>query len=331
MATDKKKKILGRLGNFPASFIHGNTQPKIFFLLLSIFLWFLIKLSKEGYVTQVDYPVVYEEMPSDKRLISDPPEEITLTIRGMGFSILKHKFRSLSPIAVNVAELDIPDTNRYRWDTKDKQEVLSAQFDEDIQILEIKPDAIYFDFRSVERIKMKVYLKGKKKYSNIKTMYRPPEIVPDSITISGTREQLAEIDSIFTEPLELKAEEDSVSHTVELALPEEEGLKFSHKEVRVNLVYSSLTEGTVEVPVEVVNPPTDYDLTLIPAKVQVTYRVPIRDFDKIEAKDFGAFVDYQAAKEKDSRLLEVEFSSMPTYVKKTRIRPKKVEFILTEK
>ena len=81
----------------------------LFFLVISIALWYLNALSKD-YTTFVQYKVQYENFPKGKALISELPEKLSLKVKGLGFSVLKHKLlaytRSIA-IPIDNFRLDI--------------------------------------------------------------------------------------------------------------------------------------------------------------------------------------------------------------------------------
>lgn len=330
LMTDQKKNVLGWLRKISIPIVTGNTSAKLFFLFLSVFLWFLIKLSQEGYVAQVSFPVSFTSIPEDKRLLNKPVEEIQVNLRGKGFDILKHKLRSYKTVAIDMSRLELLDSNRYVWNTDKELEEVGRQFGDNVEVLQIKPKSVVFDFSPIQKRRLKVYLKGKKEYSNFKTLYEDPHIKPDSITIWGTAEELSGIDSIFTETVVLTADEDSMELKVQLQLPKNPNLRFSARQVKVGLRYSSLTERTVEIPIDVVRLSSAYSITLVPEKVNLTFRLAVEDFSKISAEDFSAFVDLGDLEE-GTRFLQVQLQSVPALVRQTRLNPRKVEYILTEK
>ena len=324
-----KRNFVEFLKKWSIPLITGSNAAKLFFLFLSVFLWFLINLAKEGYIDKVSFPVNYTSVPPDLRLTNNPPEELRVSLRGKGFEILKLKRRSIRPVEIAIDELKLADTTEYTWNTDDRMQIIEEELGEDISVIDIEPEQITFKFSPIEERRFKVYLKGKKNFSKFKTFYKPPEINPDSISIWGTGEELQQIDSVFTETLSLTAEEDSLIRKVKLALPDEEGLEFSQREVEVKLRYTSLTEGSLNVPLQIRNLPAGYALTLIPRQVKVTFRVPVEDFARVKASDFSVYVDYASLKAREREFLPVQVSQSPDYVRKLDVEPKKVEYILT--
>src|SRR4051812_18288190 len=64
----------------------------LFCVLLSLFFWLLMALSKE-YTISVSFPVSYYDFPKDKLIANHLPEMITLKLRSSGFNLMMYKLR----------------------------------------------------------------------------------------------------------------------------------------------------------------------------------------------------------------------------------------------
>ena len=244
------KEILSR-GAKPL--LAGDNRAKVFFIILSVFLWFLIKLSKEGYTGEVNFPVVYKDVPANKKLLNQPIDHLKVTLRSQGFEILKYKIRSLRPIEIDISRLDMSNGEHYTWYTQSKHSMISAQLGDNTEVVNIKPDTVHFNFSLVRSKRVKVYFKGKRQVSDFKTLYSEPVLTPDSIMISGSEEALSHVDSIFIKPIIPNEDVDSLDVVVELEIPGNKALEVVQEKVRVQALYTSLTEGKFEIPVKVLN------------------------------------------------------------------------------
>lgn len=328
MSSKKENRIKDFFARFWAMTQRDNTA-KLFFLLLSVFLWLLINLSKDGFTASVYYPVSYVEAPEGFRLVNDPPRNLRVDLRGRGFDIIKLKVKSLDPLAIRLKDAVLNDTNAYILNTGQQQGLIATELDANIAVTQVSPPEVALRFSPIKQKKFKVHLNYKKSFSKFKSLYRSPDIRPDSIIVWGTEEELAKIDSIDTELIRLTADEDSLSLIAALDLPRGNDLEFSHEQVRVKLLFTSLTEGSLEIPVRIKNTPRNYEVTLIPKKVQVTYQVPINDFAKIEAQDFECFVDLKYL-DKNPEFLTVKMKTVPELVRSYSLDPVRVEYILTK-
>lgn len=324
--------LKGFLRKWKVPILAGDTTVKFFFLLLSIFLWFLIKLSKEGYITEFNFPVKYVNIPEDKKFSSKPVSEIKVKVRSHGFDLLKHRLRSFRAIEIDVANNVKRDGQNYFWETNSGENLMDVEFDDNTEILSIRPDTVFFEFDEIRSKKVKVYLRARKKYSNFKTFNSPPEIIPDSITVTGAEKDVQGLDSIFTKTFDLTADADSVTRLVPLDLPKNSKLGFSTREITVKLRYTSLTEGTFNIPVKVINLPEGYEMNVFPEKVKLKFQVPVEDYERVIPDDFGAYVDFNDIKAgEETQFLKVHLQAVPAFLRKVTVDPRQLEYILIEK
>lgn len=309
----------------------GDNTAKVVCLILSVFLWFLIKLSKEGYTGEINFPVNYVNVPANKKLLNKPTDHLQVTLKSHGFEILKYKLRSLRPLRIDVASLDGSNEEHYTWNTRDQRDVVISQFGDNAVVTEIKPDTVHFNFSIVRSKKVKVYFNGKRQLSDFKTMYAEPVIVPDSVVVSGTEKALGRIDSVFIKPINASEDTDSLDMEVSLESPGKD-VELTQKTVHVQALYTSLTEGKFEIPVEVINLPRSYNITLFPNKVFVKYQITIEDYPKVKREDFEAYVNYNDIQDMSKeRFVPVYLKSFSSYAKKVTLDPKQLEFIITKK
>lgn len=325
----QESKIIRIFERLKKSLLKGSNSVKLLFLLLSVFLWFLIKLSKEGYTSEFSFPVEYINVPADKRLINAPTSNIIVRVRSHGFDLLKQKLRSLRPVVVDLGNNLRTERGRYFWDTNGKRNLIDIGFDDNTEILSVLPDTVFFDFNALKTKKVGVYLRYERLYSNFRTFYNEPQIVPSFIEVSGTLSEVQQIDSVFTGILELNAEEDTVSYNVKLDLPENTNLEFSQEYVKVKLRYASLTEGESEQKVQVLNLPEGFKLNVFPATVKVKYQVAVEDFELAQESEFDVYVDFEDLKgREDVKFLSAKLKSSPSFLKRVSMEPRQLEFIL---
>jgi hypothetical protein len=68
----------------------SNNKLRVFllFLLFSFLFWTLIKLSKE-YISEVEFGVVYTDVPQNKLIQNEPVDKVKLTLKTTGFKLLR--------------------------------------------------------------------------------------------------------------------------------------------------------------------------------------------------------------------------------------------------
>ena len=326
----KIKELFVKTRNF---LTEGNTPVKLFFLVLSIFLWFLIKLSNEGYSAVIEFPVKYQNLGDIRTFGKTPNNKISVQINSQGFNILKYKMRGFASIKVDVSKVERKLNDKYSyWLTNSDLHSIENQLGPDIEVRSVFPDTIFFDFTKLVEKKVAVELKLKKNYSKDLSIYGKPILKPDSIIVRGPESVVRDLGKIQTELLELTGEEESREATLELKLPKNKDLKFSHSKTKALINFSRITEGHLNIPIEIVGLPQQYDIKIFPSSVKLTYHVAIQDYEKVKESDFRVFTDCSSLiEDANKRYLNLESAIHPDYIDYLHFEPKRVEFILSEK
>lgn len=311
----------------------GGSRPKIFFFLLSVFLWFLIKLGKDGFVSEVSFPIEYNNF-SDSRVIKgDPPSRMVLKLKGVGFTLLNYKVFGpaklhLSPDGMQAYKGN--DDHAY-WLPNQNLNYLKAQLDGEVEVLSASLDTLHLYFTKLAQKKLKVVADLEKQYPNSRAIYGEPRIEPDYITVTGPQGSLDEIEEIYTEKLILKGDKDSLSKEVTIRIPGDK-ITTDVSKVRIGIGFVDITEEVKETPIKVINLPALYDMKLFPASAQLKFRIPVRDYERLRQYEFHAFVDYNdIAKYPEDDVLSIYLDDLPGFIDQVKMEPRSVEYILQEK
>jgi hypothetical protein len=326
----KIKNIWNRIVEFTTE---GNTPMKIFFLVLAIFLWFLTKLSKDGYTQTIDFPISYKNLSSDQNFGVKPLDNLKVTVTAEGFNILRYVLPNFVKLKVDVADVQRKTRDgRSYWLTSNSLDNIAAQLGPEVQVRSILPDTVFFDFQKLSKKKVPIVLQLEGDLPPSRIVYKKPVLKPDSIWVSGPNSRLAVINEIKTTSWAANANKDSVTKKLPLKLFDEENLKFSQKEVQVKLRFTDVTESSLEVPISVLNIPEGYELKIFPPDVKLNYHVAIPDYNKVGKGDFEITADYgEVGNKLDKQYLKLVLRTRPDYVDYISFEPKRVEYLLIAK
>jgi hypothetical protein len=328
------------LGNLVKSFTRVRERKKVklnrrvliffFFLLLSIVFWFLTAMNKE-YVTTISYPVRYIRFPEDEVLVSNIPDRLELTVNANGFTLLSNQLKSrLTPIIFDVSSFSI---NRFRKDPSTviilssyAKEGISRQLSSDIEILDIKPDSLIFNFAPRVEKRVPVHpvlnLTFEKQYMQV----GPITLEPDSVLASGPQLMIDSLRMAETE--ELKMERINKSFDEEVKLRPANRVDFNPVEIWLRVPVEKFTEASFTVPIEVINLPDSLVLRTFPGKVNITCQVGLSAYETLNEHLFRAVVDYAGAGTMLGSRLQVNLVKVPDYIQALNFSPKSVEYIL---
>lgn len=301
-------------------------------LVLSVLFWLLTSLSRE-YVEVIQIPVVYHNLPDNQLVVNELANNIDAEVRIFGFDLLWYwiKFETL--------QIDVdadPETLRsfkrggdvyHVYLTADQQHNVTAQFDEHFQLLGISPDTLFFKFKPRLYKSVPVLLDAQLSYEKQFGLVGTPSLNPDSVIISGLKEVIDTIDFVRTVPHKLDGLNESVSTTLELQDINGPLLKLSQKEVELELNVVEFTEGKFTTAVEIVGD-NSQDIKVYPNTVQVTYMVPLTQYDQVKAEEFRVEVNISGSSWKELSRLNVDVVRKPDEVHQIRVNPAQVEYII---
>ena len=302
--------------------------------LISSFFWTLNNLSK-NYTARISFPVKYIDLPTNQKLSQPLPQRLECTVTAYGFTLLRHKLRlSFSPILINVNELKTSHkatgNKHYRFSasTEANRSMIVNQISNEIQVLNIYPDSLYFNFEPIIRKKFPVRPRTTITLLNQYMLKQAPYTTPDSVLVKGPEDVLDTLKFVQTREQEYKNLSHSVQRNVSLAANSE--LQFSPRRVVLNIPVEQITEGTREIPLVIKHVPDSVELKAFPSSIKVSYKVGLSLYDQISANSFQPTIDYDSISATRQKL-PVTMEKYPQNVISYDYYPKDVEFILEKK
>ena len=122
--------------------INRDVAVFAFFLLLSFIFWYLNSLGKEN-ETGIKYQVEFTNIPKERVITSEQPDELNLFLKGPGYSILKLKvFGKQAPLIIDFLKVSY---KRSPGDKALSYYIVTSGF----EITSIKPDTLFFTLDKV--------------------------------------------------------------------------------------------------------------------------------------------------------------------------------------
>jgi hypothetical protein len=294
--------------------------------------WLLSALSKQ-YTGRVMIPVIYTHPPKDKVVSNNLVDTVEVELRTSGFRLLLYEFsRIQEPIWVDMRTVNrTRDEGYYYISTNDRLDNFSEQLGAGTRIVKVIPDTIYFNFNKKisKKVPVKLHPQSQITFRNEFQLKDSIVIEPAMVTVSGAPLVIEKLEFIKTEKLVLKDVDQDVSRKLRLEPGMNKNLvDVSARSVQVSMNVAKFTEGSIELPVEVINLPPDYNIRTFPDKVTVKYQVPLSEFENIKPQMFAVIADYGKIRKEQGTKLKVELVKHPVNIKHARVIPDKVEFII---
>lgn len=300
----------------------------LLFFSLAFTILVLTKLSND-YTNTLTLNVETSNVPEELVVLNDSTHKLKVTLETHGFKWLKYYIWTPKiniDFVEDVSKLD----SSFVWSKSKDYSSVSNQFDKSDKILSINPDSLKFRY-DVNAVKyLPIIAKTNISYDPGYNMLNAIEIVPDSVKVIGPATLLSKLESLETKDFERKEVKTSIDSKLPLHL---EGLnsdiRIAVKEVTLKAKVEKFTEGTLNVPVQVINVPNGMLLKYFPKSINVSYYTSLNAFNSITVNDFKVVCDYNDIKENNTYLTPF-LAKQPKAVKSTRLHQQKIEFIIAK-
>jgi YbbR domain-containing protein len=311
--------------------VHNRETLLILFLclLVATVLWLINALSKD-YVTTVVYPVEYVDLPRNKFITNNPPEQFNLRINTQGFTLVKYKLiKNFNPLLIHVEAIisDFEPSARgpYVISTKNLSEKVSSQLSMDVELLEITPGVLTLAFDSLDikqvPIASNIEIGFKPRYG----LAAPVSFEPSHVTVTGSHDVIRQIDSVHTVPELFKNVSASFRQKIALIIPRQLYIEPDHVILRADI--DEFTERTITIPVWVNNQPDSSKVRLFPKEVEISFIIGLSSYTLIKPEDFSLYVSWEDIVLNKAQL-QVKVKKQPSVVNNIKIIPENVEYLI---
>ena len=307
----------------------------IAFVVLSSFLWFLNYLNK-NLSSEITLKYKFKNIPRTINSENMHGGELVVNASGQGYNLLQESIKSRNiPLNIDLETkaLDNRPLLKYANDrgkayivSNDIKPLIRKKIGDKITIGDISPDTLFFDIINVKEKMVPIditdieyELKDGQKIT--KTM-----IVPDSVKIIGQKSSIDSIEKIKVQPTDIGPIKKQKQYNIELDIPE--GITASHSNVNINYEAEMFTEASKKIKIKTTNFPGEYNYTIFPEYVTVTYTTSLSNFDKVQEYDFSATADYSLAAGNN---IEIKLATSNSKAKIIRTTPQISTFVLEKK
>lgn len=310
----------------------------LFFVFLSALGWFFLVLTEVS-TANIKYPVKYTGLPPNKILSQAPPNQLTLSVRADGFTILANKLKLKRPLSYNVNafklyslsldSLSVYTLTRYALDSLTYE---LKRKNKNFEILNIAPDTLTFNFASVKKKKVPIAVRIKYNPDLFMRQHMfngQPVCFPDSIEVTGPASIIDTLRYVYTSPLNLRNLSDSVQKRANLRGISR--VEMRERRVKVMIPVDEFTEAELVIPLKQRAVPDSLILKTFPVTIRVKYHVTMSNYDRVAPDIFEAYVDFDKLVIGESSKMQVETEPAPIYLHNIKYSHKYVEYLIEKK
>ncbi|WP_034057873.1 YbbR-like domain-containing protein [Lacinutrix jangbogonensis] len=300
----------------------------LIFFILAFFILILSRLSA-SYTNTVKFNVALKNIPDEMIVLNDASNTLKLTMTTDGFEWVKYYINTPS-VAIDFKN-DVKKSNSlYVWSLSRGFAGINEQFNKAIVVKTINPDTLLFkvDINAVKMIPVKPNLEIN--YSPGYNVLNAIVAVPDSVKVIGPESLLSKLEVIETEMLIKNDVNKPFSAQLALKLEAiDSQINVKTKTVGININAEKFTEGTLSLPVNIINVPNNIEVNYFPKTINLSYYTSLESYNTITINDFEVVCDFNEHTNKLSYLTPKLVKSSKA-IKTSRLHEQKIEYIISE-
>lgn len=296
----------------------------VFFLLFAILIWVFVQFSKQ-YNQILDIPLKYVNVPPDKLLKENNPENIQLRMQDNGFTI---GWFSLFPpsLTIDVSRAYESDGQLVYFFDENRSQILQ-ELNIDFEKSSFVRDALVMDYEQKEEKKLPVIPQIKVEFAAGYSGLEDLLVAPDSIMVSGPKNILDTLQAVRTFPTTFSRVKNDLSGSVALDTTALPNVTFYRSRVNYSMDVEKFTEGKLQVPIELTNVPEGLNVVIFPREAVLFFQVNLKDFNKVTASDFRVVANFKNVRENQDFLIP-EVVEKPEFTSNIRLSEKRIQFII---
>ena len=316
----KKKKF--KLFNFLKK---RNVKRFIIFFLIAFVFLIISKLSN-SYKQNIKLKVSLTQLDNEIVLLNDSLNVVNAYVESNGFALLPYIFNATEPLTLNASNNLVKNEDHFIFNVEEHKYLISEQLGKSYDILTLRPKTLMLPYSKLATKYVPLRLKSDITYTPGFDLQDSLKVSVDSLKIVGAQQALNEIEFISTEAIELMDVKNNIDKLVKVDVSQYQDIEVFPKIISVNGQVSRFTEGTVEVPVSIINKPPNVEINYFPKYVKLTYYVDLERFNTVKPSDFRVECDYLKLKE-DQNFFIAEITNKPDFVKRANIKQDRIDFI----
>lgn len=299
-----------------------NTLIFLAFVVVSAVFWVILALN-DSVTKTFDVSLKIVNLPDSVTFITDPPENIHVTLRDKGTNLLRVGLMTHPTIYINFR--DFASKSYFRYSRSDLDAALKATFGSSAQISSATIDSLALRYTTGKGRRVPVVVRVDVSASAGNVISGLPDVMERVVQVYSVSEKADTLSRVYTEPIVKR----NLSETTDFEVPlvPVSGVKMVPSKVKVRIVVDPLVKKDALATVRAVNVPAGMSLLLFPAAVPVSYYVPMSHFND-EDIPVRVTVDYEDVERTPISRLPLSISATEGYVASPQVGQADVEYTI---
>ena len=295
----------------------------VIFFLISLFVWLSSKMS-EVHTAKVYIYFDYIDETFQTYRVDEPAQAVEFVISGTGFRLL---FARLFTPTVYLSMTDIKtDDNGFYFSRPALISAVETHYRNVLRVNQLVLDRLDAPFFASSIKKIPVRLDEDFILADGYAWSNELIFAPDSLYVSGSPGKVDSLEYAFVVTPTNKEFTTSLDEKLSLTSDLQANYKWSETQVHATQKISRYTQIELRLPIEVIDPIKNIDVSVIPAFAQVSLRVPVQQARQIDPSQFilGCRLPFDTI----SEFLEVDFEKIPDNIVVNEITPSQVRYFI---
>lgn len=288
------------------------------------FLFLIISKFSNDYKQVIDLKVNLLNTEDEIIINNDSLNTVEALVEAKGFALIPFLFKDAKSIDVDVNSEVLTRPDQYVFDVQKHKFLIEDQLGSSYKILSLKPDTLRMSYSKRASKYVPLVLKTDIDFAVGYDIIGNYKLSLDSVKVVGSSEKVNAMESISTEALILREVKSNIERNIRLETIQ--GIEVFPKSITVSAEVKRFTEGTIELPIKIVNKPAETEINYFPKTVTITYYVDLDNYNAIDASDFSVECDFATVKNNQSFFVP-EIVDKPESVKRVSIKQKRIDFI----
>jgi len=305
-------------------FKRASVKTFSFFLIFSAIVWVLVQFSKT-YTQLIEIPVNYINTPLDKSISDERPKHVDLQLQDNGFNIYYYKIFN-PQLNVDLSKAKETDEDLV-YTLQNHLAEIEEQLKIDFENSRIIQEEIIVPFQFKKEKMLKVIPNIAVNYAVGFSADNPVKLTPDSVKVSGPEKIIDSLVSVPTRSISLNKVNTNLNGTIAIDTSGFGQLSFYENSVRYAQEVEKYTEGSVEIAIEVVNVPDNFNLAYFPKTVIIYYQVNLKQFENVSSADFRVVCNYENVNQGDDYMI-AQIVEKPGFINNIRLNERRIQFVI---
>lgn len=300
--------------------IDRRTFKVLICIFLSMFLWTLIRLSK-NLQREFSIDISITNVPENMFLKSSQTHQIKVLAEGKGYALFKY-YSGVQSLNVDFNDLEHIEGKKYKLSTNIANKLNSSHLSE-LKIQNTYSDTIYIDLEKkyTKKIPVEVNLNA-----DFQKEYQLTEMIvqPDSVLVSGIK---SVVDTLKTISISFSPQK-NVKSSFEKSynLKNTDCVKYEKNKITVKAIVDKMSEQLVKVPVQVLNVPEGNQIKIFPSEVTILCSGDLNILKRITSDEIAVIADYNDVQ--NNTHLPLTIRTKLKRVKLSFLNENKVDFLI---